>query len=206
MRRSVTAAATVAAWMLGACTSFSSSGGGGPDAGDAAAVDGPIDAAPDSGLLTNGDFEVGCEGWTVVQGSSTGPDPTAHSGNGSCRVCSAGTATMQVGIFQKFSTDITTGDSFAGSAWMRAAEPDAAPPGTQPTCRVDIFALPGCEGGMTCLDQGLPTAGQVLGADWQQVNATVKSRRDGGLVDLELRATTTTGCFLVDDAALFRNP
>jgi hypothetical protein len=201
-----------------ACSTFSSGeneapiDGGGTDGGgtDGGASDGdsrdgspgdgsPGDARADAGfvnLLSNGDFEIGCGGWTSAGASFERVTPGRGDAGAACRVCASGGPTFI--IEQLVRVGVAAGEQYNGEAWLRT-DPDGAPPPPL-YAEIDLY-----NGKGPIVQQGAQSAGPGLNATWQQTSALIAVSVDGG-TDLQLvfLAATSQGCFLIDDAVLYR--
>ena len=177
-----------------------------PDAsGDAATDGGSADADPctptdtDANLVRNGGFEDGCGGdWYAYQSTAT-PDPIAHCGVRSCRVClspSYDVYSLDEGMPWAGGAD--PAQTLVAMAWVRAI-PDAAVPVT-PQIVVRLAADAGQHVGQS-------TGGTTIAdSTWQAVRVEYQPSRPGSLLDVYVAGTGNQpgACFLVDDVSVFR--
>lgn len=186
----------------GGGTDGGGSDGGGSDGGDSDgdSRDGsPGDARADTGsvnLLSNGDFDIGCGGWTSAGASFERVTPGRGNAGAACRVCGSGAPTFI--IEQLVRVAVAAGDQYNGEAWLRTDPDGAAPPAL--SAEIDLY-----NGNGPIVQQGAQSAGPGLNATWQQTSALIAVHVDGG-TDLQLifLAAASTGCFLIDDAVLYR--
>lgn len=191
-----------------ACSTFSSSDEPSPDpreAGSDAQGSNPEastdagaapDAAPDVvNLLSNGDFEIACAGWTGGYSALT-EDPLSRSGK-SCRVCAAADSNFSIGQ----SAPALAGRTYVFEAYVRAAEEAGAPTGA---LEVDLRVADLVEGGTlarTISNTAIPTS------QWQRVAGLLADASTGRLeVNVLSGDYGTAGnrkCFLIDDALLY---
>ena len=192
--------------VMAACSSFSADvspvdGDAGADSAADGSEDGAKDAADDApNLLTNGDFELGCGGWSTNSTAgdlteSTNPPP--HGGAKSCLVCGKGDAGTTYPIYKNVTVDAPQGAQFYAEAYARTA-PDASAPQSF-GIRLDVYAQ---DGGIA--QMGAVTVPPIDGT-WSRASTTIDVTAAGGvLVRLTLRASPLDSCFLVDDARLVR--
>jgi hypothetical protein len=193
----------IVAMGLLACTSFGSSDPSSPTAADGgtegsteggadSAAEGAADAGATASLLEGGDFEVpGCLGWDA-NGSTLAEDTNAHGGKRSCLVCGTGGSVWS--ISQRSGTGLPAG-SYVGEAWVRSA----------PSKTVAMTMLAGIEtfnaSDMRLDGRELP--GPALTDAWQKITTSFKVG-EGDFVQLDILSRAPGGCFLVDDAVLYR--
>lgn len=188
--------------VLVACSSFGATSDepatpASPDGSAEGSADGPAEASADAGmpasLLEGSDFEVpGCLRWSSNEATLT-DDMTAHGGARSCRVCGIDGQTVW-SIYQRF-TGATAG-SYVAEAWVRAA------PGAQ--AATSMFIGLESNDGQSRID-GRENAGTALGDQWQKLTTSLKVQ-DGDAIDVGILSRGAGGCFLVDDAVLYRAP
>jgi hypothetical protein len=208
----VAAGALVAMATTVACSSFSSASEP-TDAGfaeggvaEGGVPDGQVaeDAAPETGvppgaknLLLNADFEIGCAGWEAmgaVLSSNTNP-AFAHSGKGSCLVCTSGAPGE---VFVQTKADVPVGAVFYGGAFLRRA-PDAGAP---PPIAVNINVADPTGAG---LQQGPPAPTSILDETYAPTTAVVMvSASDAGALYLYFTTAEPGRCYFIDDAWLYR--
>ena len=190
--------------LAGACASFSGTDetpgpdGGGTDAISEAsdASDGvpQIDAGPN--LLSNGDFELGCAGWTGNQAMLI-DDSTTHSGTRSCRVCP--TAAVSFDIVQYAKTPLTPGERYFVEAYLHAAPSDAATPKSPIGVTLRIF-----DRNNVAL-QSAVSNGPTPAESWQRISELIDVSADGGTqMQVAFESADVGRCFLIDDARLYR--
>ena len=194
----VALSATVAA--VAACTSFSSGDppaalpeAGTPDASDATTDAAFPDARSDASavnLLVNGDFELGCAGWSQSNATLQDQSP-GRDGGSACKVC-AKSAGVDAFVFQRIMPAVT-GRTYVGEAFVSAAF-DAGP-STVRSCDLVVESA-----GPVEVKRANGTAAPLTN-EWQRVSVLLKDDVDAG-VDLLLQVVGT-GCFLVDDARVY---
>lgn len=195
-----------------ACSSFTGSPSGDVDAGpdDAGGggggtdAVGPVDdAAPGTAdaatnLLVNADFELpGCAGWSVGGGSANPASVSSvpNDGGTACSVC--GTGNQAFKIYQRRALPLSPGETYAGSALIRA--PDGGKIATMMQCGFIVY---GPDGGVQRQTNAVP-----MSNEWSLAECAVIVRDAGTELELFIgSAGNGTGCFLVDDARASRKP
>lgn len=208
-RRLVGALLLVMGLVAVACSSFETA-----PAGEDAGVDGtstepdgvspsadaepPRDAGP-TNLLANAGFEVpGCLQWHIG-GSSSNPGtirsvPNGRDGGSACLVCGAGNGPFD--IYQRISDlTVTRGETYLGSAYISA-------PGSGKTAQTMqcAFIAYSADAGQQRQANPVPMTadytqvecGIVVGDAGKELEFSIASMKDG------------VGCFLVDDARVYR--
>jgi hypothetical protein len=174
-------------------------GAGGPDG---APVDGSADGDPGAvsqrpNLLTNGGFESGCGGWDTA-GLATGSASVARSGTGACVVCLTGVVNP-ASFIQHVPAPTLAGQTYKGEIWVRA-DPEA---GTLPGLQLGVIH----ELGNGTTEPPAFTGGPWAAATWIQMTALVTTHEAGVGVALVVRFENSAfGCYVLDDAALYRTP
>jgi hypothetical protein len=182
-------AACAALLSLGACASFSSSSEGEPsDAGSdpSSSTDGGR-----TNLLTNGDFNIGCAGWTAANGTLT-PEAVGRSGLTSCRVCA--NADVNFAMYSPLiRVPVVAGATYVAEVYLRAAPGKAA--ATFLTVAVDLSPS----------QPGPVTSGPELDETWKSISAVIVLDGGSGTGELSLRVLSLSigTCFLIDDATLY---
>lgn len=169
------------------------------DVTDASVMDANDEAGPPENLLPSGSFETGvCSGWISNQAVIMN-DSLARSGNYSCRVCGAGNV-PNFSLDDGIRTPIpTVPGTYTAEAWVRAIDGMAAPQLAHPFLRQAI-AQP-----FTAIknNAGDPVA---ITTTWQRVEVSLEVTSPGGALNMYIAANPPAGggCFLVDDARLYR--
>jgi hypothetical protein len=189
MRRLCAIALAAILGAIAACSSFSSSPS--PDAGSDA-TDAKDDAS--SSLVANGDFERGCGGWSTGSSASvTATTELVHGGTSACIVCGLDGGSPYF-LFGKATMPVAQGTKFYGEAYLRTAPGKPAPA----TFDLRIDVVDG-DGGTHTGTSATTTLADTFRQTTAFGEATIP---DGVSVQLTLRATDTTSCFVVDDALL----
>jgi hypothetical protein len=203
----------------GACSSFSSGDttssldageGGAADAPDEKSDEASSDAtsAPDvtpqgdgssdaENLFANGDFELGCIGWSGSYSSFT-DDSVAHSPSKSCRVCATATVTFTIG--KSVPRPILPGETYIAEAYVHAASAAGTPTSA---LRVVLNVYNGA-----VLAKTTTATGAIPGSTWTKIGGLIDVGGDGGTqldVSFESGDPGDGGnCYLIDDARLYR--
>ncbi len=181
-------------------------GTSGDDAATPSTGDGSqhLDATTDDGpgavnLMTNGDFELGCAGWTTAFGFIS-ESSVARGGAGSCRFCMD--TNWEAVLEQKVKVPVKAGDKFVGEIWVHGA---TAPADLEAKGLVGsslrIYAAQGDPDG---------TSGPKSPADWTRITTLFTATADRTQLTLQLRLQQTGNpasvgnviCVDVDDAVL----
>jgi hypothetical protein len=178
-----------------------SSGTGTPESGttptDAATM--PLDAdattdadagAPLTNLAANGDFTLGCAGWTTTEGTSSS---FANGRSGSaCQVCATG---PDLDFSQTIPFTTAPNQQYYGEVWVRAPVDTGPPIGLSV---INEFANGGNEDPVT-------TTGPAATTTWTKVTALLTTQADGVGVSLDITLTGVSGhCVVLDDAVVTR--
>lgn len=155
-------------------------------------------AAPN--LHPNGTFENGCDGWGNYYAQLT-PSTIAHSGKGSCRVCSA---TNNPDTFFTIDDGGASGPPVVGARYLATAWVRGGDTGTFPSFAVANLRTASFNP-FASYDQaaGPNTA---LSTSWIQLSVILTITQAKGNLNVFVGAPkeTATGCFLVDDVRLER--
>lgn len=158
--------------------------------------EGSAETSPASASLLNGDFESGCDGWTVEYGTLSA-STDAHAGSGACRACSA-SSTDTLRVYAVAKIDVVPNATYGGELWYRAA-PDAPPTGKVVAWLVSFVD--------DTFHEGMPPSdGDVPGAAWKRVGALgrPKDAANGLQLDFALPVKAAGECVLLDDARVYR--
>lgn len=203
----------------GACSSFSSgdatssldAGEGGAadatqeksdeasyDATSAPDVTPPGDGSSDAeNLFANGDFELGCTGWSGSNSAFT-DDSVARSPSKSCRVCASATVTFTIG--QSVARPILPGERYVAEAYVHAASEAGTPTGA---LQVVLNVYNGA-----VLAEMTKATGAIPDSTWKKIGGLIDVSGDGGThldVSFESGDPADGGnCYLIDDARLYR--
>lgn len=144
--------------------------------------------------VLNGDFELGCAGWTNYKASAS-VSSDARSGKSSCLVCSTGSAAYEpMAVYQLLSPAPKNGQKMLVEAWVKAA------PGTTALSPVAVWTDIGG------ISQG--EASVVPSTTWQSVSSLSPVHDSATGVSASIgsvgsAAPVPTGrCFLVDDVTV----
>jgi hypothetical protein len=176
-------------------TSTPSDAGG----GDSAPGDGgsSIDGAATVSLLTNGDFERGCTGWSTT--SALANDETSvHGGKVACKVCSdLATPGGLFQIHQRITIPAVAGARYLVEAFIRAPENDSYAGDT--SLRLSFTNAQGAE---VLFDRGNVVQ---LTPEWTRTGAVLDAPSTAVELDVRVSSVGERGqCFVVDDAVLER--
>jgi hypothetical protein len=175
-----------------------STGSTNPDAGNGG-LDGGSEAGGIANILVNGDFELGCAGWSAGFGSIVEAS-VAHSGTRSCKFCMG--TNYRASLTRQGPTNAVVGKTYYAEVWMQGAE------------TVTQLETWGYNGSSVNLyignDEGEETPGPKSAADWVRATGLFVMPRDGSAVGISLNfyqdgnpaAVGDRICLYVDDAVV----
>jgi hypothetical protein len=152
-------------------------------------------------LLTNGDFELGCAGWTPSFGTVS-ESSVAHTGAGSCEFCMG--TNWEAFFDQTVTMPVGANETYFAAIWSRGASSPLA---------LEDAGLVGEELLLETQGPDESTASNMLvPADWARVTSILKTTVDAGSITVEFRLQqqgnpAETGgviCVLLDDAVVQR--
>jgi hypothetical protein len=128
-------------------------------------------------LLADGDFERGLGGWTALGGGALDRVADGDSGRWAAAVRpAAGAGSAAPGLARREVTAVMAGTTYLGTAWVRAASPDATV----------VLALREYRGGR---EVSADLAGYDLGrGGWQEVSVEHRARVPGAMLAIEVTA------------------
>jgi hypothetical protein len=148
-------------------------------------------------LLADGDFERGLGGWTALGGGALDRVADGSSGRWAAELRpGAGAEPGAPGLARRDVTAVRAGVTYLGTAWVRAASPDATV----------VLALREYQGGR---EVSADVAGYGLGSGgWQEVSVEHRARVSGALLAIEVTGTALSGgqALLVDAVAVRVHP
>lgn len=161
-----------------------------------------VDAGDDSGypnLHPNGTFDVGCQGWFPYN-ATLAADSTAHSGAGSCRVCSTVTSSDVATIDEAgVLVPVANGGVYVASAWFRV--PDGV---SGPSSGVKITLVTRAQGGAD-LDTQQGSLSAIDATSWTQLKVQLTATQDAAKLRVWAGGKAqTSACFLIDDLRVER--
>lgn len=153
-------------------------------------------------LLTNGDFELGCAGWTVSDGTLT-ESSLARGGAKSCVYCSEEQFYTDVENVRRI--DIVEGERYFAEVWLRTEGPTAL--SNPPELLIYTFETVGGQGNQIGAATGGPP---FVSGDWVRLTALLTADRDAKGIAFQLRYTDEPAnvgkCVHIDDATMYRLP
>lgn len=146
-----------------------------------------------SNLLLNGDFEMGCAGWTTDY-AALSLTSTAHSGKAACMLCGE-RSDRGYQIWQVVDgSTLVVGKKYLAEAWVRRATADGGATGAS-----NVAVLPRDLDGNSL---GLVTGGDVPMTDeWQHLTAIITHEPKTKAAEVQIGSGAPNTCIIVDDAS-----
>lgn len=170
---------------------------GGQDGSSPHSDGGSSDAGKEN-LLSNGDFELGCAGWSAYFGNIS-ESGTARSGAGSCKFCMVGN--WEAFAEQDIKMQVGANETYVAQIWVQ---------GVQSSAELEDA---GIRGGQTQIGTGpdhSTGSNSPIPETWERMTAILTTTKASDTLSFAFRleksgdAPVNNICVLLDDAILYR--
>lgn len=174
-----------------------------PPPGQDAALDAGDDALGEN-VVSNGDFEVGCAGFSQINATVTEITSSPHGGTRACKVCVAPTggdaATIPFYFGATVPIAVHPGETWAAEMWLRA-------PGAPSTTLTGYQVYIKTRDATNATIETKGADGPVLNGTWVHAGLALDVTKEAGAVGLAVQGNVPPNlvqCIVVDDFSLYR--